>query len=97
MSPQQRYYRKNKEKILRVAREKYACNIENEHVRSKKYTQKNKNKVKIKRNQALKIKYIIPQTKLLYTSMEDDNFKKCWAINNLRPLSSKANFLKGHK
>lgn len=39
------------------------------------------------------IDHIIPQSKLPYKSMEDDNFKKCWALDNLRPLSSKQNFL----
>lgn len=39
------------------------------------------------------IDHIIPQSKLLYTSMADENFKKCWALNNLRPLSSKRNIL----
>jgi hypothetical protein len=43
------------------------------------------------------IDHIIPQNKLPYTSMEDDNFKKCWSLNNLRPLSSKDNVLKGNK
>lgn len=39
------------------------------------------------------IDHIIPQSKLPYTSMEDDNFKKCWALNNLRPYSAKQNLL----
>ncbi len=39
--------------------------------------------------------HIIPQSDLPYTSMEDDNFKKCWAFSNLRPLSSKQNQLDG--
>jgi hypothetical protein len=39
--------------------------------------------------------HIIPQTDLPYTSMEDDNFKKCWALTNLRPLSAKQNLLDG--
>jgi hypothetical protein len=43
------------------------------------------------------IDHIIPQSKLPYASMEDDNFKKCWSLNNLRPLSSKENILKGNK
>lgn len=43
------------------------------------------------------IDHIIPQSKLLYTSMEDDNFKRCWALENLRPLSAKQNFLDGVK
>ena len=41
------------------------------------------------------IDHIIPQAALPYTSMEDDNFKKCWALENLRPLSAKENILKG--
>jgi len=43
------------------------------------------------------IDHIIPQSKLPYTSMEDDNFKKCWELVNLRPLSAKENLLKGDK
>jgi hypothetical protein len=42
------------------------------------------------------IDHIIPQSKLLYTSMADDNFKKCWALENLRPLSAKQNLLKSN-
>jgi len=40
--------------------------------------------------------HIIPQSKLLYISMEDENFKKCWALENLRPLSAKHNLLKSN-
>lgn len=39
--------------------------------------------------------HIIPQSDLPFTSMEDDNFKKCWALENLRPLSAKQNILDG--
>lgn len=39
--------------------------------------------------------HIIPQSDLAYISMEDDNFKKCWALTNLRPLSAKQNLLDG--
>lgn len=39
--------------------------------------------------------HIIPQSDLPYTSMEDENFKKCWALENLRPLSSKQNLIDG--
>ncbi len=39
--------------------------------------------------------HIMPQSDLPYTSMQDDNFKKCWALENLRPLSSKQNNLDG--
>lgn len=43
------------------------------------------------------IDHIIPQSKLLYASMSDDNFQKCWALSNLRPLSAKQNLIKGNK
>ena len=43
------------------------------------------------------IDHIMPQSKLIYSLMTDDNFKKCWALDNLRPLSSKMNRLKGDK
>lgn len=39
--------------------------------------------------------HIIPQSDLPYTSMTEDNFKKCWAIENLRPLSAKQNIIDG--
>lgn len=41
------------------------------------------------------IDHIIPQSILPYMSMEDENFKKCWSLENLRPLSSKINSLEG--
>jgi hypothetical protein len=42
--------------------------------------------------------HIIPQADLPYDSMEHPNFKKCWALSNLRPLSAKTNVLDGiHK
>jgi len=41
------------------------------------------------------IDHIIPQSKLLYFSIEDENFKKCWALENLRPYSAKQNILDG--
>lgn len=41
------------------------------------------------------IDHIIPQSDLPYTSMEDDNFKLCWALSNLRPLSAKQNLIDG--
>jgi hypothetical protein len=41
------------------------------------------------------IDHIIPQSDLLYTSMTDDNFKKCWALENLRPYSAKQNIIDG--
>lgn len=39
--------------------------------------------------------HIIPQSDLPYSSMEEDNFKKCWALENLRPYSAKQNILDG--
>jgi hypothetical protein len=41
------------------------------------------------------IDHIIPQSDLPYTSMEDENFKKCWALENLRPYSAKQNVIDG--
>jgi hypothetical protein len=41
------------------------------------------------------IDHIIPQSDLIYASMEDENFKKCWALSNLRPYSAKQNILDG--
>jgi hypothetical protein len=39
------------------------------------------------------IDHIIPQSILPYSSMEDENFQKCWALENLRPYSAKQNSL----
>jgi hypothetical protein len=41
--------------------------------------------------------HIISQANLPYTSMTDDNFQKCWALSNLRPLSAKQNVLDGNR
>lgn len=43
------------------------------------------------------IDHIIPQSALIYSSMEEDNFKKCWDLSNIRPLSAKENILKSNK
>lgn len=43
------------------------------------------------------IDHIIPQSCLLYSNMNEDNFKKCWALENLRPLSAKDNLIKSNK
>jgi len=40
---------------------------------------------------AWNLDHITPQTHLPYTSMEDINFKKCWALENLRPYNAKKN------
>jgi len=39
------------------------------------------------------IDHIIPQSKFYYTSLIDDDFRKCWALDNLRPYSAKQNIL----
>lgn len=41
------------------------------------------------------IDHIIPQAKLPYSSMDDENFKLCWNLKNLRPYSAKQNILDG--
>jgi hypothetical protein len=43
------------------------------------------------------IDHIIPQSILPYSSMQDENFKKCWSLSNLRPLDAKTNILEGVK
>ena len=43
------------------------------------------------------IDHIIPQSKLPYTNMEEENFRKCWALENLRPLSAKQNLLDSNR
>lgn len=39
--------------------------------------------------------HIIPQSELSYDSMDHPNFRKCWDLSNLRPLSAKQNILDG--
>jgi hypothetical protein len=41
------------------------------------------------------IDHIIPHSTFNYTSMEDQAFRDCWALSNLRPLSAKQNLLDG--
>jgi hypothetical protein len=43
------------------------------------------------------IDHIYPQSLLPYTSMEDENFKKCWALKNLQPLEAVENMKKSNK
>lgn len=43
------------------------------------------------------IDHIIPQAELPYTTMNEENFFKCWALENLRPLSAKQNYMDGLK
>jgi hypothetical protein len=39
--------------------------------------------------------HIIPQSDLPYKNMKEENFKKCWALENLRPYSAKLNIIEG--
>jgi len=41
------------------------------------------------------IDHIIPHSTFKYDSMEDIEFKRCWSLNNLRPLEAKQNRLDG--
>jgi hypothetical protein len=41
------------------------------------------------------IDHIIPQSDLPFSSMEEENFQKCWSLSNLRPLSAKQNIMDG--
>ena len=43
------------------------------------------------------IDHIMPQSKLLYDSMEHPNFIKCWSLSNLQPLEAKENIKKSNK
>lgn len=46
-------------------------------------------------NPTWQLDHIIPQSDLPYTSFRDKNFKKCWSLENLRPLCSKQNLIEG--
>lgn len=41
--------------------------------------------------------HIVPQSKLPYVNMTDENFKKCWALENLRPYSAKQNVIENSR
>ncbi len=41
--------------------------------------------------------HIIPHSTFKYTSMEDQAFKDCWVLSNLRPYSAKLNILEGDR
>lgn len=43
------------------------------------------------------VDHIFPQSKLPYSDMNDDNFKKCWALDNLQPLETLANIKKSNR
>lgn len=41
--------------------------------------------------------HIIPHSSFKYTSMDSQEFKECWALNNLQPLEAMENIKKGSK
>jgi hypothetical protein len=43
------------------------------------------------------IDHIVPHSTFQYTSFEDQAFKDCWALTNLRPYSAKQNVIDGSK
>ena len=43
------------------------------------------------------IDHIRPVSSFNFTTTECEDFKKCWALNNLQPLWSKDNLSKGNK
>jgi hypothetical protein len=43
------------------------------------------------------IDHITPKSLFKYASMEEQSFKDCWALSNLRPLSAKQNILDGNR
>lgn len=43
------------------------------------------------------IDHIIPHSSFKYLSMSEQSFKDCWALDNLRPISSKENLKKGNR
>lgn len=48
-------------------------------------------------NRKLHIDHIIPKNEFKYNNYQDLEFKKCWALYNLRLLPAKENILKGYK
>jgi hypothetical protein len=43
------------------------------------------------------IDHIVPQSSFAYSSMENQAFKDCWALSNLRPLEAMENIMKSNK
>ena len=50
-----------------------------------------------KKRRTWQIDHIIPQSSLPFDSFEHPNFKKCWALENLRPLEAMKNIKKSNK
>lgn len=49
-----------------------------------------------KNNRTWNIDHIYPQSLLPYESMKDENFTKCWSLDNLRPLDAVENVVKSN-
>lgn len=45
----------------------------------------------------LHIDHIVPQSAFNYRNAQDQDFKRCWALSNLRALPAKENLAKGTK
>ena len=43
------------------------------------------------------IDHIVPQSAFRYTSLDDPQFRECWALSNLRPLEFMENVRKGDR
>ena len=43
------------------------------------------------------IDHIIPHSNFTYLNLDDDSFKECWKLENLRPLEAKENIRKSNK
>lgn len=50
-----------------------------------------------KNNRTWNIDHIVPQSKLKFNSLDDENFLKCWSLRNLRPLDAIENIRKSNK
>lgn len=46
---------------------------------------------------AWQLDHVIPQSMFPYDSMESENFRLCWDLKNLRPLSTAQNFADGNR
>lgn len=43
------------------------------------------------------IDHIVPHSSFKYNSFEDEGFKECWSLNNLRPYNAKLNIIEGNR
>lgn len=43
------------------------------------------------------IDHVIPKSNFKILTIDDEEFKKCWALENLRPLSAKQNIMDGNR